>query len=475
MLVNCGGALALSSRGTPTSTSTSYSPTTTPAPHHPFGMGTGEAGEAVSAHIDTPESDAAPGEDDQLPAGAAKSASKWLWRANEVVPMSLSERSQFFSFEDLLVWSQSYFDYWHPAFPYIHAPSFLEYFRQVAHSDDPNQHGSVAFQHTILRSVMPISLVDRRLMPSPTKAVLSSLVFHSFNEAMNSIHCVVEESSILSLQALVSVQLFLVTMHRLEGLAVRIAFQLGLHRCPMKMSGLPRKEADLRKRLFWTIFCIDRYICIRLGTPLGIRSEDIDVCYPHAERHDSTTESCRDRDGRLDLLEFLANHANIRGSIMELRNRFALNSNSNEDDQATNIDAKHTRWWNVVDEYLSNAEQTQTITKAHQVTLIVLRSESVLALHRSILATSKKNSTYNAALQRCISASRSIINTLHNALRGFGAFDGSPGQNGYESTPLLWPSFTWAVWMRAFVVIFAANEDQIRTISHVYPVRFRWG
>jgi hypothetical protein len=146
---------------------------------------------------------------------------------------------------------------------------------------------------------------------------------------------------------------------------------------------------------------------------------------------------------------------------MESRNRSTLNSGSNELDHIMEADAEHTKWWNVVDEYLSDEEQTQSINKAHQITLIVLRFESVLALHRSVLATSKKNSTYNASLQRCISASRSIINTLHKALRGFGAFDGSPGQRGYEATPLLWPSFTWAIWMSAFIIISAAMEGQV--------------
>lgn len=125
------------------------------------------------------------------------------------------------------------------------------------------------------------------------------------------------------------------------------------------------------------------------------------------------------------------------------------------------MDAEHTKWWNTVDEYLSADEGTQNIMKAHQVTLLVLRFESVLALHRSVLATSKKNSAYNAALQRCISASRSIINTLHKAIQGFGAFDGSPGQRGYERTPLVWPSFTWAVWMSVFIIVFAASEGQV--------------
>lgn len=132
-----------------------------------------------------------------------------------------------------------------------------------------------------------------------------------------------------------------------------------------------------------------------------------------------------------------------------------------EMDHIMEVEAEHTKWWNTVDEYLSNDERASSIAKVHQVTLIVLRFESILALHRSILATSKKNSSYNAALQRCISASRSVINTLHKALKGFGAFDGSPGQSGYESTPLVWPSFTWAVWMSVFIIMFSATENQV--------------
>ena len=256
---------------------------TTAAQRDPAGAG--------SAHIDTPESDAAPGEDDQLPDGAAKSASRWLWGMDEVSPQAPSESGRSFTFEDLLGWSQSYFDHWHPSFPFIHAPSLLEYFRQISQSGS-SLSALNTFQHTILRSVMSISLMDRRQMASPKQTMPSSIVFHSFNDAMNSIHSVlIQESSILSLQALISVQLFLVTMHRynaasrIEGLAARMVFQLGLHRCPMKLTGLPVKEIELRKRLFWSIFCIDRYICIRLGTPLSVRIEDIDVCYPHIERH----------------------------------------------------------------------------------------------------------------------------------------------------------------------------------------------
>lgn len=255
---------------------------------------------APAPHVDTSENDAAPGEDDQLPAGAAKSASKWLWNANEVQPIAGGRNSTSFTFEDLLDWSQSYFDHWHPAFPFVHAPSLLDCFRQIS-SDNPvasRMTPSNVFQNVILRSIMSISIADRRQTKVPTKPLLPELVFHSFNDAINSTMPVLtEESSVLSLQALVSVQLFLLTMHRynaasrLEGLAVRIAFQLDLHRCPLRKQPKATKETELRKRLFWSIFCIDRYICIRLGNPLGMRSEDVDVCYPHNEHHGDSSNS----------------------------------------------------------------------------------------------------------------------------------------------------------------------------------------
>jgi hypothetical protein len=444
------------------------------------------ANHSIAQNVDTPESDAAPGEDDQIPAGSAKSSTKWLWKVGEVLPPTPAGTAPELNFEDLLDWSQSYFDHWHPAFPFLHAPSLIDYIRGISRTglQLPASTSTINLQHVILRSIMSISVADRRQMNASRKALPSILVFHSFNDAISSIQLVLtEESSILSLQALVSVQLFLITMHRynaasrLEGLAIRMCFQLGLHRCPHRTLG-PSKEAELRKRMFWSIYCIDRYICIRLGTPLGVRSDETDVCFPHDEQHNEdvgndagvlpsltwcnnhVANPVSERDDRLSLLEFLARHASIRGAIMENRNKSALRADPNEADKILEVEAGHTRWWNTVDEYLSDDEGTRNIIKAHQVTLIVLRFESILALHRSVLATSKKNSTYNAALQRCISASRSIINTLHKALRGFGAFDGSPGQRGYESTPLVWPSFTWAVWMSVFIVVFAATEGQ---------------
>jgi hypothetical protein len=189
-----------------------------------------------------------------------------------------------------------------------------------------------------------------------------------------------------------------------------------------------------------------------------------------------------DVDGRLDLLGFLARHAEIRGSISELRNK-SVSHRQTEIDQAVVVDAELTKWWNEVDEYLeSNSSGSLLINRYHQVTLVVLRHESIIALNKYTLATSKKSSAYDAALQNCISASRSIISTLYKVVENSINLELSGAREVPENSGLLWPSFTWAVWMSAFLMIYAANEDQVpqdvalryvlRILEHSTTLRF---
>jgi len=242
--------------------------------------------------IQTPESDAVPGEDDQLFTGATMSASKALWHHGEILAMPVSDGSDTFTFDDLIAWTRSYFDHWHPAYPFLHAPSVLEYFDEVVNQGVQDMAESSPHKLTIIRSIMSISLADRRQTKRVTRPVPPQLVFASVNAAVQSIQCLLtDETSMLSLQAVVSVQLLLISMlrynaaSRLEGLAVRMAFHLGLHRCPMQFSAFPKQDTELRQRLFCSMYCIDRYICIRLGVPLAIRDSEIDACFLTLERH----------------------------------------------------------------------------------------------------------------------------------------------------------------------------------------------
>ena len=81
---------------------------------------------------------------------------------------------------------------------------------------------------------------------------------------------------------------------RIGGLIMRMAVQLGLHRCPARFSAFTSSARELRQRVFWSLYAIDRFISQSMGLPLGLHDDDIDVCFPLAEHHPQThIEPCK--------------------------------------------------------------------------------------------------------------------------------------------------------------------------------------
>ena len=99
-----------------------------------------------------------------------------------------------------------------------------------------------------------------------------------------------------SLQAAMSVQLFLISMLRLNaasrvhGIILRLILQMGLHRCPRRFETFTTSEADIRRRIFWSAYIVDRYLSQCLGLPITLRDDDADVCSMDDERHVSGAE-----------------------------------------------------------------------------------------------------------------------------------------------------------------------------------------
>jgi hypothetical protein len=250
-----------------------------------------------------------PGEDDHLPS-ASPIVSKRIWRGNEVSPQG----NPAITFQKLVDWSRSYFSNWHPAYPFLHARAILTFFEKLSQGRDTRELSSSDSDFIILRAIMSISLADRRQNPSDkVESYPPELVFQSYDEASNSVqHAFSQPVSMQSLQAALSVQLFLVSMlrfnaaSRLGGLIIRMALQMGLHRCPHRYPSFSPAQRELRHRVFFSLYCIDRFICQSTGLPLSLRDDDIDgeqlpcsskdgvcingyfrrlVCYPSLERH----------------------------------------------------------------------------------------------------------------------------------------------------------------------------------------------
>ncbi|CAI7567400.1 unnamed protein product [Penicillium glandicola] len=398
-----------------------------------------------------------PGEDDRLRqnSGSIQSSDE-LWTKDE---LNYAPNNPI-TFDDLVKWTRSYFENWHPIFPCLHAPTILKIIEIGTESVN-------RLELMILRSVVSISLGDNRQKTSSgpkLSPVPSVLIFRSIQHVMQDVQSLLEEpTSLPLLQAAFTAQLALTSLLRLNaasrvgGVITRTAFHLGLHRCPRRFSCFSGEEADIRCRLFWSIYSLERYLSQALGIPLSIRDDDIDVCYPGAERHSSTIVKSPD-DRRLRLLCHLAKFARIRGLIVELRNKSILHSHASQV-EAAHVNGELAQWWNEVYDDVNpideptevGLEQVPILQPYHRLLLMILRHEAIISLNRPLLASEKPSADYKNALQTCIGSSRSILAALKKHM------------SSEPKSPLSWPCFTWSTWMACLILMYAAWEEDFST------------
>lgn len=63
------------------------------------------------------------------------------------------------------------------------------------------------------------------------------------------------------------------------GLAMRTCVDLGLHR-EAHYGNVPPYEGQLRRRLFWTVYFLERVLAVSVGRPYSIADHDIDAQLP---------------------------------------------------------------------------------------------------------------------------------------------------------------------------------------------------
>lgn len=397
-----------------------------------------------------------PGEDDRLRGAGTTRHTDELWSREEV---DLTP-NPVFSFEDLVHWTRRYFENWHPIFPCLHAPTVLKAMEALG-GQGPASISPLDMM--VIRSIVSISLADSRQIEAPESRigpVPVVLVFQNVHHVMHDIQTLLSEPTTLPLlQAAFTAQLALTSLLRLNaasrvgGVITRTAFHLGLHRCPGRFSCFSSEEVDIRRRLFWSIYCLERYLSQALGIPLSIRDDDIDVCYPGEERHVTRAPRTPD-DQRLRLLCHLAKFARTRGLILELRNKSILHSHAGSV-EASRVNGELAQWWNEVYDDVNpleekvDEEQAQTLSPYHRLLLTILRHEAIISMNRPLLAAENQSPDYKNALQTCIASSRSLLAALKKYMD-------SP-----SDAPLTWPSFTWATWMACLIMMYASWEGEL--------------
>ncbi|KAK1700694.1 fungal-specific transcription factor domain-containing protein [Colletotrichum godetiae] len=189
-------------------------------------------------------------------------------------PMSLPSRHHARQLAD------NYFDVINCQFPVLHQPSFMVLMDQMYESGiDMESTPTGAFQVFMVLALGSTVLSRRVRARLPGESYCLS--------AMQYFDRISIDSSIPGLQCLLLLTIF--TMHSsnmrlnvwyLNYQCIAAVLDLGLQRDINTNAGISLLEQEMRTRIFWVVFTLDRMVATMMGRPIGLRDEACDLRLP---------------------------------------------------------------------------------------------------------------------------------------------------------------------------------------------------
>ncbi|KAF2763017.1 hypothetical protein EJ05DRAFT_23587 [Pseudovirgaria hyperparasitica] len=173
--------------------------------------------------------------------------------------------------------SNTYFEVVHIQWPFLHRPTFVERANNALldESKDP----AATFETYMVLAISSLILTKRMRISLPTTGY--------FLKAMKLFNLIKVEGSIQGLQCLLLLQIY--TLYNpsaqmnswyLNYQCIAAAVDLGLQRNIKNHETLPRLVTQMRRRIFWCVYCFDRTLGTMAGRPIGLRDEAFDVPLP---------------------------------------------------------------------------------------------------------------------------------------------------------------------------------------------------
>ncbi|KAJ5959706.1 uncharacterized protein N7479_006856 [Penicillium vulpinum] len=211
-------------------------------------------------------------------------------------PYSNSQEAEFTlpSLEKALELVGIYFDYSMVTYRFVHRSNVEEWTRQVYQNNISLSNlpvGNMVARTAIVLMIIAVSTLYVEMrpggMPSGRGERLESERWYAASKYMSSLES--GPPRLETIQARLGQCLYLLSSSRANecwysfGTTMQIVTALGLHRKqPAKLSknGCSYLELELRRRIFWSVYTLDKYLSIMFGRPRLLHDEDIDQELP---------------------------------------------------------------------------------------------------------------------------------------------------------------------------------------------------
>jgi hypothetical protein len=394
-----------------------------------------------------------------------------------------------------------YFKVWHPIFPFLHGPSFLQEMEALYSANntlDGESQPRVSHHKSTCWTTIFQCVFNLATLLQPDHQLRQESKIQSVADFPKLVGILLYRHDMLSLQAVLVMQLYLVATMSLHnasligGSILRSILHAGLHRCPYRYKQLTSHDRHLRKRIFWCAYAIDRYLSQALGLPLGIQDSDIDVCLPgnleyHAPAdpgHFSVSSSPQDGYDESSISQTLAEtgssciqedllnreitlasyvmYGKLTGRALELFHKSIQNRQIRRSAVLYLVSDVH-KWWNNLPSSLqqkcdnnnnnnnnNNNSQNFEESAADSFDLSpffsVLYEHLILCINRPYLSLDPSSPDFCSSLQTCIGAARNILSSLKAQL--------------YKGQALFWPGLLSAAYMSGLIIAFACQLKQ---------------
>lgn len=170
--------------------------------------------------------------------------------------------------------TQTYFKTIHQYLPFLHEPTHMRLIEEVYGSNEPDPIAAFQVHMVLAISSIMLSRRDRVALPSEGWAAMAVSFFEK-----NPV-----ESSIRGLQCLLLLHVW--GMHSpatklniwyLNYQCIAMVVDLGLQRDVKSASSISPFDQEMRTRLFWVVYSLDRSLCTMMGRPIGLRDEACDL------------------------------------------------------------------------------------------------------------------------------------------------------------------------------------------------------
>lgn len=211
-----------------------------------------------------------------------------------------------------------YFQHWHPFFPILHGPTFFDEVNAFYRGDgsvESNPAAEESIKKRLCRAVTFQCVFNIVACTNSRHVLEPDNMIGSTSALMGLLGSISSSNDIPSIQALLVAELYLVVNMSLRkastinGSVTRIIYHAGLHRCPFRYVALSHEMCDMRKRIFWSAYVLDKSISQLLGHPSTIQDSHVDVCIPGLiELHKPVQPRNRSNDSSASLEDQIRAH-----------------------------------------------------------------------------------------------------------------------------------------------------------------------